>query len=72
MLWEVASGRAEEIPAQGLNGKVILQMVTFFLCPFLPSIGRSGPGDGVPDLHPFPCIAFPGRPVHRTGREAEA
>ena len=40
MLWEVASGRAEEIPAQGLNGKVILQMVTFFLCPFLPVLAE--------------------------------
>lgn len=72
MLWEVASGREGEIPAQGLNGKVILQKVAFYLCLFVPNIGRSGAGDGVPDLRPFPCITCPGRPVHRTAREAEA
>ena len=79
MLWEVASGRAGEIPAQGLNGRVILQKVAFYLCLFVPNIGRSGAGDGVPDLRPFPCITCPDHtsqticiPVHRTAREAEA
>lgn len=39
-------------PTQGLNGRVVFQRVTFFLCLLILVSGRAGPGVAVPDL-PF-------------------
>lgn len=68
MLQKVASGGAGGTPTQGLNGRVILQKVIFFLCPLLPNSGRSGPGVAAADPLPSPVSLPPAQGVwHRAG-----